>query len=448
MVTNSSGGSKRALILLSSMVGTALEQYDFLLYGAAASLIFNKLFFPALDPVAGTIAAFSTYAVGFLARPFGGILFGHYGDKLGRRFTLMLTLVMMGGASALIGCLPTYNAIGIWSPVLLVVCRLVQGIALGGEQGGAILIAVENAPRGRRGLWGSFAPAGSSLGILLSFGVMSLTAELTGPNFAIWGWRIPFLLSIFLVAIGIVVRSRISETPAFAKLKEHGGQSRVPILELLQRFPKQVCITFGIRLGELGWATVVVIVTASYATTTLHLPRTLILTAVTYAAALAVLTIPLVGALSDRVGRKPLLYAGGILMAGFAWPYFELLQTRDPLYVTIAIVIGWGVITPLSYATESAFFSELFETRVRYSGINLGQQLSGVISGGLLPIFATIALQKTAGAPWPIITLLIAMASLMILATASAPETSRSSLDHVDPEPSLNMNPAAEEFPT
>jgi MFS transporter, MHS family, shikimate and dehydroshikimate transport protein len=423
---------RTGIILTSSMVGTAIEQYDFLLYGAAAALIFDKLFFPSLDPFIGTIAALGTYAAGFLARPLGGLMFGHFGDRIGRRSILMLTLTLMGVASTAIGFLPTYNSIGVWAPLLLVILRIIQGIALGGEQGGAILIAVENAPPNRRGLYGAFCPAGSGLGIVLSFGAMSLAASWSGAEFANWGWRVPFIFSIVLVVIGLIIRSNLRETPVFAQIKERGAQARMPLLELVQKYPRQLFITFGIRLGDIGWATVTVIVTTSYAVMQLGLPKTLVLNAVMMAALIGLVTMPLVGALSDRIGRKPLLYLAGIALAVYAWPYFWLLQTKDPLLVTLAIIVAWGFITPLTYATESAFFAELFETRVRFSGVNAGQQISGILSAGLLPVLSAAALKWTGGDPWPIAAMVVVMAVIILVATALAPETYKRELATVN----------------
>jgi MHS family shikimate/dehydroshikimate transporter-like MFS transporter len=403
-----------------------------LLFGAAAALIFDKLFFPSLDPFAGTLAALGAYAAGFVARPLGGLIFGHFGDRIGRKSILMLTLTLMGLASTAIGLLPTYNQIGIWAPILLVVLRVIQGIALGGEQGGAILIAVENAPPAHRGFFGAFCPAGSGLGILLAFGAMSVAASLSGADFAVWGWRVPFLISIVLVGIGLVIRSNLSETPVFARVKELGAQVRIPMWEIVQKYPRELFITFGIRLGDIGWATVTVIVTTSYAVVQLGLPKTLVLNAISLAALLGLFTMPLTGAISDRIGRKPLLYLAGLSMAAYAWPYFLLLQTRDPLWVTLAIVIAWGLITPLTYATESAFFAELFETRVRFSGVNAGQQISGILSAGLLPVLSAAALKWTGGDPWPIAVMVAVMACIILISTAAAKETFKRDLATVN----------------
>jgi MFS transporter, MHS family, shikimate and dehydroshikimate transport protein len=427
------GRNTKGTILVSSMVGTAIEQYDFLLYGAAAALIFNKLFFPSMSPTAGTLAALGTYATGFVARPFGGLLFGHLGDRMGRKSILMLTLALMGVASVAIGLLPTYDSIGIASPLCLVLLRITQGIALGGEQGGAILIAVENAPSRHRGFWGAFGPAGSSLGIVLSFGAMSLAASVSGSEFVTWGWRMPFIASIVLVALGLVVRARLDETPAFARVQAQSKQAAMPLLELIQRYPKELFITFGVRFGDIGWATITVIFTASYATTQLKIPRGEILNAIVMAAVVAVFVLPIVGVLSDRFGRKPFIILSGVLMVLFAWPYFLMLQTRDPLWVIVAVVLSWGFLTPLTYATESAFFSELFETRVRYSGVNAGQQLSGMISAGLLPIFAVWALERTGGDPWPVAAFGVFMGIVIVVSALAARETHGVDLDKIQP---------------
>jgi MFS family permease len=427
------GGNTRFTILASSMVGTAIEQYDFLLYGAAAALIFNKLFFPSMDAFVGTIAALGTYAAGFAARPLGGLIFGHLGDRIGRKSILMLTLTLMGIVSTAIGLLPTYSSIGIWAPILLVLLRIVQGIALGGEQGGAILIAIENAPEDKRGFWGAFGPAGSSLGIVLSFGAISLAAYLSGPNFEAWGWRAPFIASIVLVVLGLLVRSKLDETPAFAKIAAQNRQATMPLIELIRNYWRELLVTFGVRFGDIGWATITLIFTTSYATVQLDVPRTVVLNAIVIAALVAGFTLPIVGSLSDRFGRKPFIILAGALMIVFAWPYFLMLQTRDPLWITIAITLSWGCLTPLTYATESAFFGELFETRVRYSGVNAGQQLSGVISAGLLPVFAVSALQWTGGNPWPIAGVGMFMGLVIVISALAAHETHKVNLDAVAP---------------
>jgi len=433
MEPKAKGKNSRTTILVSSMIGTAIEQYDFLLYGAAAALIFNKLFFPSMSPLAGTLAALATYTAGFIARPLGGLLFGHLGDRMGRKSILMLTLTVMGVASTAIGFLPTYDSIGIAAPIVLVVLRIIQGVALGGEQGGAILIAVENAPPNKRGFWGAFGPAGSSLGIVLSFGAMSLAAYLSGAEFTTWGWRAPFIASIVLVAIGLVVRSRLDETPAFARIQAQKKQAAMPLLELIRNYPKELFITFGVRFGDIGWATITLIFTTSYAITQLNVPRGQVLNAIVVAATVAVFVLPIVGALSDRFGRKPFIILSGVLMILFAWPYFLMLQTRDPFWITTAIVLSWGFLTPLTYATESAFFAELFETRVRYSGVNAGQQLSGVISAGLLPLFAVWALQWTGGNPWPVAAVGVFMGVVIIISALAAHETYKADLDTVEP---------------
>jgi MHS family shikimate/dehydroshikimate transporter-like MFS transporter len=430
------GKNTRFTVLASSMIGTAIEQYDFLLYGAAAALIFNKLFFPSMDAFAGTIAALGTYAAGFVARPLGGIIFGHLGDKIGRKSILMLTLTLMGIASTAIGLLPTYGSVGIWAPILLVLLRIIQGIALGGEQGGAILIAVENAPDNKRGFWGAFGPAGSSLGIVLSFGAISLAASLSGPEFATWGWRVPFIASIVLVALGLLVRSKLDETPAFAKIVAQKKQATMPLIELVRNYPRELFVTFGVRFGDIGWATITLILTTSYATAQLNVPRTVVLNAIVIAALVAGFTLPIIGALSDRFGRKPFIILAGALMILFAWPYFLMLQTRDPLWIMIAITLSWGFLTPLTYATESAFFGELFETRVRYSGVNAGQQLSGVISAGLLPVFGVSALQWTGGDPWPIAGFGMFMGLVIVISALAAHETYEVDLDAVVPRQS------------
>lgn len=314
--------AKLRAIVLASVIGTTVEWYDFLIYGTAAALVFNKLFFPSFDPFVGTLAAFGSYAVGFVARPFGGAVFGHFGDRTGRKTMLTLTMLIMGAGTFLIGCLPTYSSIGVWAPILLIALRLLQGIGIGGEWGGAVLMVIEHAPEGRRGFYGSLVQVGFPIGVAASTGTfLYMSQAMAEADFLAWGWRLPFLFSAVLIGVGLFIRMRLQETPAFAQVKRE-GVSDAPLLDVILRQPRTFLIAVGMKVSEVAWVYVLTVFSIVYATTKLGLPRTLILNAILLAALAELVTIPLFGALSDRVGRKPLYIAGAILSAAFAFPMF------------------------------------------------------------------------------------------------------------------------------
>ena len=308
-VSDPPGGSVR-LVAMASLIGTTIEWYDFFLYGTAAALVFNRLFFPQVDALTGTLAAYGTYAVGFVARPLGGIIIGHYGDKVGRKSMLVLTLMIMGIATFLIGLLPTYEQIGPWAAVALVLLRLAQGFGVGGEWGGAVLMAVEHAPPGSRGFYGSWPQIGVPAGLLLSTAVFSIFSSLPEEQFLSWGWRVPFLLSILLVGIGLMIRMRILETPAFARLKEAAVEARQPIVEVLRKYPKQVLLAMGARVAENGSFYIFSVFVLTYATQRVKLDQQIVLNGILLGSACELVAIPLFGALSDRVGRRPVYLFG------------------------------------------------------------------------------------------------------------------------------------------
>jgi len=325
-------------IVCASVIGTMVEWYDFLIYGTAAALVFNKLFFPSFDPFVGTLAAFGSYAVGFVARPFGGAVFGHFGDRTGRKTMLTLTMLIMGAGTFLIGCLPTYATIGVWAPILLIALRLLQGIGIGGEWGGAVLMVIEHAPVGRHGFYGSLVQVGFPLGVAASTGTfLYMSQAMAEANFLAWGWRLPFLLSAVLIGVGLFIRLRLQETPAFAQVQEE-GVAKAPLLDVLLRQPRTFLIAVGMKVSEVAWVYVLTVFSIVYATTKLGLPRTLVLNGILLAALAELVTIPLFGALSDRVGRKPLYVAGSVLSAALAFPVFWLLETRDPTIVVLGAV--------------------------------------------------------------------------------------------------------------
>ena len=415
------------LVAVASFIGTTIEWYDFFLYGTAAALVFNRLFFPTFDPLMGTLAAFGTYAVGFVARPVGGIVIGHYGDKIGRKSMLVLTLVVMGVATFLIGLLPTYEQIGPWAAVGLVLLRVAQGFGVGGEWGGAVLMAVEHAPPGTRGYYGSWPQIGVPAGLVISTAVFAVFSRLPEEQFLSWGWRVPFLLSALLVVVGLMIRVRILETPAFTKVKEASREAHQPIIEVLRTYPKQVLLAMGARFGENGAFYIYSVFVLTYATQHVKMPQQVVLTAMLIGAGLELIAIPFFGAMSDRFGRRPVYLFGAIATALWAYPMFRLLDTASPPLVGLALIVAFVFSHAAMYGPQAAFFSELFGTRVRYSGASLGAQLAAVLAGGTSPFIATLLLAKYGTNALSLY--LIFMAAVTIVAVLLASETHR---DHID----------------
>ena len=412
-------GSVR-LVALASLIGTTVEWYDFFLYGTAAALVFNRLYFPTFDPHVGTLAAFATYSVGFAARPIGGIVIGHYGDRVGRKSMLVLTLVLMGVATFCIGLLPTYDQIGAWAAVALVALRLAQGFGVGGEWGGAVLMAVEHAPENARGFYGSWPQIGVPAGLLLSTLVFAFAARLPEEQFYSWGWRVPFLLSAVLVAVGLLIRLRIVETPAFERIKETHAESRRPIVEVVLTHPKEVLLGIGARLAENGSFYIYTVFVLVYATQKVGVDRQTALSGILIGASCMLFAIPFCGALSDRLGRRPVYLFGAGFTALFAYPLFWLLDTGSPPLIWLALSVALVFAHAPMYGPQAAFLSELFGTRVRYSGASLGSQLSSVIAGGLSPFIATALLPYGRAA---LASYLVGMALVTIVAVSLATET-------------------------
>jgi MHS family shikimate/dehydroshikimate transporter-like MFS transporter len=380
--------------------------------------------------VVGTLLAFSTYAVGFAARPIGGIVFGHFGDRIGRKSMLVLSLLIMGVATFLIGCLPTFASIGVMAPILLVVLRFAQGIGVGGEWGGAVLMSVEHAPPGRRGFFGSWPQMGVPAGLLLSTSAFAIVQAMTSESaFLSWGWRIPFLASAVLVAVGLFIRLRLMESPAFQRVKETKTEAPKPIVDVVRKYPREVLVAMGMRVAENGAFYILTVFVLAYGEDELGLSKNTMLTGVIIAAAIGLVTVPLFGALSDRVGRRPLYLAGAVVTTLWAFPLFGLLNTESPVLIWLAIVVGVNLGHDLMYGPQAAYFAELFGTRVRYSGASLGYQLASVFAGGFAPLIATALLAAGDGSPTLVALYVTAMGLISVVATLFAHETYRKDVD-------------------
>ena len=414
-------------VVFASLIGTTIEWYDFFVYGTAAALVFNQLFFPNVDPVIGTLAAFATFGVGFIARPLGGVVFGHYGDKIGRKSMLVITLLIMGVATTFIGLLPTFDAIGIWAPILLVALRFLQGLAVGGEWGGAVLMAVEYSPEDRRGFYGSWPQMGSPIALFLSTVIFSAFAALPDEQFLSWGWRVPFLVSFILVGVGLYIRLRIVETPAFSEVKESGTAARLPMVDVLKNDLRKVLIGAGIVFVTIGGFYVVVTFSLSYGTETLGISRGVMLTGVIIAAISELITIPIFASLSDRVGRRPVCIWSAAVAMLLAFPFFWVLGTKATVLIWLAFLVYAAVLGGV-YGPAAAFIAEQFETRRRYSGASLAYQLSGVLSGAFAPLIASALLAAASGAIWPVALYLAGLSLVSLVSAYLATETYRADI--------------------
>jgi MHS family shikimate/dehydroshikimate transporter-like MFS transporter len=409
-------------VTLASVVGTVIEWYDFFIYGAAAAIVFNKLFFPEFAPLTGTLAAFGTYALGFFARPLGGIIFGNYGDRIGRKAMLVVTLMLMGVATTLMGFLPTFQSVGYLAPVLLLVLRILQGLGAGAEFGGAVVMAAEYSPPGRRGLYASLPCTGVAIGLLLSSGVFALFSSLPEEQFLSWGWRVPFLLSIVIVAVGLYIRLRVMETPVFSRVKETDTEVRWPIVEVARSQPRSLLVAIGARFSENGNSYIIQTFTLTYVAIQLGMSDSVALTGVLISSAIGLFTIPFFGTLSDRVGRRPVYLAGSVFLLLFAFPFFWLLNTEVPVLIWLAIILANSLGVYAMFSPQAAYFAELFDTRVRYSGIALAREVSAPFAGGLAPFVATFLLSRS-GTYWPIAVYMMVLAVITIVAIALGPET-------------------------
>jgi MHS family shikimate/dehydroshikimate transporter-like MFS transporter len=415
-------------IVLASTFGTIIEWYDFFIYGTAAATIFGRTFFPSSDAVVSTLAAFSVFAVGYIARPIGGIIFGHYGDRIGRRSMLVLSILMMGVGTFLVGCLPSYDQIGILAPILLIALRIIQAIGLGGEWGGAVLMVAETAPPNQRGLFGSIVQMGNPVGRLIATGVFALATRMPGSDFLAWGWRVPFLASAFLVVVGVFIRTRLEETPAFERMRAAKQTAKMPLLEVLSSHRRETLIAIGLKVTEVAWVNVLSVFAVAYLTKQLGMSTAFILGSVTAATFVELAVMPATGWLSDRIGRRPLYLFGTIFGAVFAFPLFWMLQTREPILVFMAIVIGISVCQGIVFALHASFMPELFGTKVRYSGISLGFQIGAAIGGGITPLLAAAVAGWSNGATWPISTFMILLSVATVVAVLSSRERSGQSI--------------------
>ncbi|MFI6069999.1 MFS transporter [Actinoplanes sp. NPDC051343] len=420
-------------MIIASLIGTSLEWYDFFLYGSAAALVFGKLFFPHFESLTGTLLAFATYAVGFVARPLGGVIFGHFGDRVGRRNVLVVTLLVMGAATFAIGLVPTYAAVGVAAPVLLVVLRFVQGLGLGGEWGGAVIMSVEHGGAERRGLNASWPQVGVPAGNLLAAAVLwVLNGVLSDAAFLSWGWRVPFLLSGILVAVGLWIRLTVTESPLFAEVEESGAKAKIPLVEVLRRHPRGLLVAMAGRIGtDVAFYTFSLYV-LTYITGTLGLPRSVGLAAVLIGSACQLALIPAFGALSDRVGRRPVYAVGALCAAAWAFAFFPLLATTNRLVIVLATVVALATHAAM-YGPQAAFIVELFSTRLRYSGASMGYQVAGILGGALAPIISIKLVQVTGGAFAVSVYVLVALL-ITLVALWFAPETARVGLHTEQPD--------------
>ncbi|ANC44779.1 MFS transporter [Pandoraea pnomenusa] len=412
-------------VALASLIGTTVEWYDFFLYGTVTGLVFNKLFFPSGDAFVATALAYTVYAVGFATRPLGGILFGHFGDKLGRKPLLIVTLTIMGVSTFLIGLVPTYDSIGIAAPLILLFLRLLQGIGLGGEWGGAVLMAFEYAPRDKRGQFAAYPQIGLAVGLCLSTGVVALlSSTLTDAQFMAWGWRLAFTLSLVLVAVGMFIRLRVLETPEFARIKDSQHVAHVPLSEIARDYRRNVLLGWGARYIDGVVFNVYAVFAISYLVGTLHFPKTPVLLAVTVAALVLIVTIPYASKLSDRVGRRRVFGWGALACGVCSIPALALMHySSNVWWVSLAVIVPLGVVYAFVYGPEASMFCELFDTRVRYTGISVVYQVSGIVSSSITPLVAATLLEYGGHKPWWIAVYVLVVGCLSAACAAAMKRT-------------------------
>jgi MFS family permease len=419
-------------VALASFIGTAIEWYDFFLYGTAAALVFPKLFFPHFSPLAGTLASFGTFGVAFVARPIGGVVFGHFGDRIGRKSMLVITLLLMGGATFLVGLLPGFEQVGVLAPILLVVLRFLQGFAVGGEWGGATLMAVEHAPEKSRNFYGSWPQTGAPAGLILSTAVFGAFSSLPDEQFFAWGWRVPFLLSIALIGVGLFIRLRILESPVFSRVKEIGAESKAPLLEVLRDYLSAAVLAIGMVLIVMGGYYIVTTFTLSYITGQLGLPRNVSLKGLLLAGAAQTAGILIFSWVADRAGTRAVAIWSAACIFLLSYPYFWLVDTRRPALVWLAMGV-WMFAEGSLYGITGVYLAGLFPARVRYSGISFSYQMAGMLGGALAPMISTALIQWAGGASWPVASYLAVTALISLVAVYLASDRYRVKIHDTEP---------------
>jgi metabolite-proton symporter len=418
-------------VILTASIGSALEWYDFFLYGTAAALVFGDLFFPKSDPLTGTLLAFLTFGVGFVVRPLGGILFGIMGDRYGRKPVLVTTLLMIGTGTTAIGLLPTYETAGYWAPLMLVLLRVLQGLGAGAEYGGAVIFLVENAPHNKRGFWGGFAPMGVSVGNLLAAGAFALVSLLPREDQLAWAWRLPFLASILLIAVGLYVRLRITETPVFTEAVLRRGKVEAnPAGAALRLHPRNFMVVLGSRLAENGLGYLIPVFGLSYLVNNLGVPRAEALSALMLAFAVELFTILGFAALSDKIGRRPVYMFGALAGVVFAFPFFWLISTREWIWIALAFILGRAVVVAAMFGPQAAYFSELFPPQRRFAGFAFARELGSLLAGGPAPFLATALVAWAGGSWWPVSVYMVILCLLTAWAVYCGPETFEAEIDN------------------
>ena len=418
-----SARQSRLRVIFAACIGSALEWYDFFLYGTASALVFGELFFPKSDPLVGTMLAFLTFGVGFVVRPLGGILFGVLGDRYGRKPVLVATLLMIGIGTTAIGLLPTYNQIGYWAPLLLVLMRVIQGLGAGAEYGGAVIYLVENAPPHQRGFWGSFAPLGVSIGNLLAAGAFALVTPLPREDLMSWGWRLPFLASFLLILVGIFVRLRLTETPVYTEaVVARGKVEQNPAMEALRRHPRNFFVVLGARLAENGLGYLFPVFGLSYVITTLGVPKADALNALMLAFVVELFAIVGFASLSDRIGRRPVYLFGALAGVAFAFPFFWMVETKQWIWIALAFIIARAVVTAAMFGPQAAYFAELFPPQRRFAGFAFARETGSLLAGGPAP-FLSAYLVAVTGSWWPVACYAALLAGLTAIAIWAGPET-------------------------
>lgn len=440
--TEDAGKKMPVRVIIAASVGSALEWYDFFLYGTAAALVFGELFFPKSDPLVGTLLAFLTFGVGFVVRPLGGIIFGIMGDRYGRKPVLVITLLMIGIGTTLIGLLPTYAQIGYWAPILLVALRVVQGLGAGAEYGGAVIYLVENAPPKHRGFWGGFAPLGVSVGNLMAAGAFALVTMLPREELMSWGWRVPFLASVLLIAVGIYVRLRVSETPVYteAVVARKKVESN-PAMAALRKHPRNFMVVLGARLAENGLGYLFPVWGLSYVIS-LGVPRADALSALMVAFIVELFTILGFAALSDRVGRRPVYMFGALAGVALAFPFFWLVETKQWINIALAFILARAVVTAAMFGPQAAYFAELFPPQRRFAGFAFARELGSLLAGGPAPFLATALVAWASGSWWPVSIYVIILSLLTTWAIWAGPETYEENIASDNSQESLSAQPA------